>query len=336
MPRGLFNRKKQVDRGQRVRYIVQASFLLLNCWIGIQFYYFVRYFEQGGVKVSRPPGVEGWLPIAGMMNTSYFLQTGRIPAIHPAAMVLFVTFIGISLVFRKSFCGWICPIGTISEQFWKAGRQAFGKSFFPPRWLDIVLRGLKYVLLALFIWAAGMMTASGIEAFLAQPYGLLADVKMFDFFRHMTPRAGAVIGLLAVGSFFVPNLWCRYLCPYGALMGFAALASPLRIRRVSELCIDCGKCARACPAKLPVDQLVQVRSAECIGCMECVATCPAEGALLFATRRRRMNPYAMGAVVAIVFIGAVSVARLTGHWQSPIADSVYQRLIPEVGDLNHP
>jgi len=202
--------------------------------------------------------------------------------------------------------------------------------------LDIPLRGLKYLLLALFVYAAGTMTAHGIEAFLSQPYGLLADVKMLDFFRRMTPTAAIVIGLFAVGSLFVPNLWCRYLCPYGALMGLAALASPLRIRRVSELCADCGKCARVCPAQLPVDRLVQVRSAECIGCMECVAACPAEGALLFSAGRRTVNPYALGAAIAIVFVAAVSIAKLSGHWQSPIPDSVYLRLIPEVGELSHP
>src|SRR5688500_327885 len=185
-------RRTVVDRSQRVRHIIQASFFLLNCWIGVQFYYFVRYFEQGGIKVARPPGVEGWLPIAGMMNTSYFFQTGRIPAIHPAAMVLFVTFLGISLVFRKSFCGWLCPVGTISEQFWKIGRQALGRTFFPPRWLDIPLRGPKYLLLVLFLYAAGTMTARGIEAFLSQPYGSLADVKMLDFLTRMTPTAAIV------------------------------------------------------------------------------------------------------------------------------------------------
>src|ERR1035437_8790231 len=40
------------------------------------------------------------------------------------------------------------------------------------------------------------------------------------------------------------NFWCRYLCPYGALMGLVSLASPLRIRRETSLCIDCGKCAK--------------------------------------------------------------------------------------------
>ena len=68
-----------------------------------------------------------------------------------------------------------------------------------------------------------------------------------------------MLALLVLASVFVQNFWCRYLCPYGALMGLAALASPLRIRREASLCIDCAKCAKACPSALPVDRLVAIR-----------------------------------------------------------------------------
>jgi len=324
-------------RSQRVRSAVQAGFFILNLWIGAQFYFFVRYFERGGLKVERPPGIEGWLPIAGMMNTSFFLQTGRIPVIHPAAMVLFSVFLLLSFAFRKSFCGWLCPVGTLSEQLWKFGRKTFRRVFFPPRWLDVPLRGLKYLLLALFLWAVGTMSAADIETFLSSPYGLVADVKMLDFFRFLTPVAALVITLLVIGSFFIPNLWCRYLCPYGALMGLAALASPMKIRRVKELCIDCARCAKACPSKLPVDQLVQVRSAECLGCMECVAVCPAEGALfLGAGKRRVVHPYWLATAIVAVFLVAVGIAKLSGHWQSLIPDESFERLIPVARQLGHP
>lgn len=332
-------RRQGVDPTPRVRLAVQGAFLLLNVWIGVQFYLFVRYFERGGgLRVERPAGVEGWLPIAGMMNLSYFLQTGEMPGIHPAAMVLFATFLAISLVFRKAFCGWMCPVGAISEQMWKFGRKTFGRSYFAPRWLDIPLRGLKYLLLALFVWAVGMMSADHIRAFLSGPYGIVADVKMLDFFRFLSQTAAVVIALLVVGSFFVPNLWCRYLCPYGALMGLAALASPLRVRRTVELCIDCGKCARVCPSKLPVDQLVQIRSAECIGCLDCVAACPSEGALVLATpvRPRRVHPYVLAGAITAVFLVAVGAAKLSGHWDSAIPDHVYERLIPAARELGHP
>jgi polyferredoxin len=209
--------------------------------------------------------------------------------------------------------------------------------FFPPRWVDVPLRGLKYILLGLFVWAVGSMSAASIHAFLSGPYGLVSDVKMLDFFRHMSLLTALVLAILGVGSFFVPNLWCRYLCPYGALMGLAALCSPLRIRRTPEACIDCGQCARTCPSKLPVDRLVQIKSAECIGCLECVAVCPSEGALvLSAGRLRRMKPYALAAGIVIVFMGAVVAAKATGHWESSIPDSVYERLIPVAAEFDHP
>src|SRR5207302_8149841 len=88
----------------------------------------------------------------------------------------------------------------------------------------------------------------------------------------------------------VQNFWCRYLCSYGALMGLAALPSPLRVRREASLCIDCAKCAKACPSVLPVDKLLQIQSAECMDCMECVAVCPAEGALHIGLPKRRAVP----------------------------------------------
>ncbi|HUA98853.1 MAG TPA: 4Fe-4S binding protein [Terracidiphilus sp.] len=110
-------RRAAPARSQRIRHIVQAAFALLNAAIGVQFYLWVRYFERGGrgLYVPRPAGVEGWLPIAGLMNSKYLFSTGRFPAIHPAAMFLFLAFVAISLLFKKAFCSWLCPVGTFSE-----------------------------------------------------------------------------------------------------------------------------------------------------------------------------------------------------------------------------
>ena len=75
------------------------------------------------------------------------------------------------------------------------------------------------------------MSVPAIRAFLEGPYGMVDDVKMLNFFRFLGLTGGIVIALLVLASVFVQNFWCRYLCPYGALMGLASLASPLRIRR---------------------------------------------------------------------------------------------------------
>jgi ferredoxin len=125
-------------------------------------------------------------------------------------------------------------------------------------------------------------------------------------------------------------------------MGLFSMLSPVRIKREPDKCIDCAKCAKVCPSNLPVDVLVQIKSAECLGCLECVAICPAEGALdlaLFGKRpvgTPRTQPWIIVALICTIFFGIVGYAKYTGHWHSPIPDQLYQRLIPQAQEFNHP
>jgi len=343
-------RRFRPDSSQRTRHVVQVLFLLLNGWLGIQFYLWARYFERGGTGFSaaRPAGVEGWLPIAGLMNTKYFVMTGRVPAIHPAAMFLFIGFLLMSLLLKKAFCSWLCPVGTFSEFLWSLGRRLFGRNLTLPRWFDIPLRSLKYILLGLFVAVIGAMSAEALEGFMSTPYGLVADVKMLNFFRDMGITAAVVIAILVLLSMVVQNFWCRYLCPYGALMGLASMLSPVKIRRDTEACIDCSKCSKACPAGLAVDKLVQIRTVECTACMACVSVCPVQDALQLALpprkaataaerwRRRSLRPLAVCGVLAYIFFGLVLLARATNHWQTNIPQSVYMHLVPNANQLSHP
>src|SRR5512140_3223630 len=247
-PRKKILKRAARDYSQNLRRACQLAFLALNVWIGVEFYLFVRYYETGGRSVwaGRPPGVEGWLPIASMMNLKVLLASGQMPRLHPAGMFLLIAFLAASWLFRKSFCGWLCPVGTISEYLWRLGRQTFGRNSRLPRKLAVALRGLKYLLLALFLYAVGSMSVPAIVAFLEGPYGIVDDVKMLNFFRFMGMTGGIVLAAIVVASVFVQNFWCRYLCPYGGLMGLVSMASPLRIRREPNLCIDCAKCSKAC------------------------------------------------------------------------------------------
>ncbi len=334
------------DRSQWYRRSFQGAFLLLNLALGAKFYFWVRQFEDGVIDSSlhRPAGVEGWLPIAGLMNLKYWLLSGEIPRVHPAAMFLLVTFLATAFLFRKAFCSWLCPIGTISEYLWRAGKKIFKRNFFLPRWLDLPLRGLKYFLLGFFVWAVSMMSVLGIRDFMQSPYGLIADVKMLNFFRHIGETGLIVLSVLVVASIFVPNFWCRFLCPYGALLGLTSWFSPARIRRNAETCIDCAKCAKVCPAALPVDKLVQIRSVECTGCLECVAVCPAQDTLLLSLpklvserpQRAAIPVWAMAAGIAVLFFGIAGFAKVAGHWNSPIPDAVYERLVPNADQAAHP
>ncbi|MGD0734879.1 MAG: 4Fe-4S binding protein [Terracidiphilus sp.] len=345
------------DQSQQVRRTVQVAFLALNAWIGVQFFLWVRFFESQGnsLYVPRPAGVDGWLPIAGLMNLRYFLTSRQVPAVHPAAMVLFCVFLLISLLVKKSFCSWLCPIGTVSEFLWKLGRKLFGRNVTLPKWVDLPLRSLKYLLLAFFVFIVFTMPSQDLGAFLGSPFGILADLKMLNFFRHIGLMGIAVLAILTVLSLFIQNFWCRFLCPYGALMGIVSSVSPVKIRRDTDACIDCGKCRKACPSHLSVDTLMQIRSVECTGCMECVAVCPVENALQLslppwpdslvdprlpqATRlrwqRRALKPQVVAVVLAVVFFGLIGVARATGHWQTNISRAVYMDLVPNADNYDH-
>jgi ferredoxin len=208
--------------------------------------------------------------------------------------------------------------------------------------------GSQYLLLGFFVFVIGAMSAEALESFMHTPYGLVADVKMLNFFREMGLTAAIVLALLVFGSMLVQNFWCRYLCPYGALMGLVSLLSPVKIRRDAEACVDCGKCAHACPAGLPVDRLMQIRSAECSACMVCVAACPAQDALQFSLPprraaapaqrwfRRALGPLAVTGILAYIFFGLILLARVTSHWQTNIPRAVYMDLVPHANELSHP
>lgn len=324
--------------------------MALNAWLGIQFYLWVRYFEGNGTTlyVPRPAGVEGWLPIAGLMNSKLFLLTGSVPAIHPAAMFLFAAFLLMSLLLKRAFCSWLCPVGTVSEYLGILGRRIFGRNMRLPHWADFPLRGLKYFLLGFFVFFIATMSAEVLQGFMDTPYGVLADVKMLNFFRNIGQTAAVVLALLVLLSMVIENFWCRYLCPYGALMALVSLLSPAKIRRDTDACIDCGKCARACPSALAVDRLAQIRSAECTACMACVAACPAQDALQFSLPprraaapaqrwlRRAIGPLALTAALAYIFFAFVLLAHATNHWQTNIPRAVYMNMVPHANQVTHP
>ena len=94
------------------------------------------------------------------------------------------------------------------------------------RWLDVPLRSLKYVLLGFFRWIIVVqMPAAAIRDWLLSDYWKIADLQMLGFFRHPPAPAIGVLGALAALSLVTRNFWCRYVCPYGALLGLASIGA---------------------------------------------------------------------------------------------------------------
>lgn len=334
-------RSPKTDKIQ-LRHWIQLILFVLTIAIGIQFAVFVHQADHAAkVTVQRPPGVEAFLPIGALMGWKLFVTTGQWDPVHPAAMVILGYTALVCLLLRKSFCSWICPLGTLSEWLWKLGRRIFGRNWTLPRWLDIPLRGAKYLLLGFFVWVILQMEITAIQAFLHSPYYKISDVKMLHFFTRMTPLTAGVLIFLVAASLLVKNFWCRYLCPYGALMGLLSTLSLTRIERSQAACIDCGKCAKACAHHLPVDRKIRILSAECTGCVDCITACPVKDAIHLRTvgfGDTKWSPIRLGVVIVLLLTASIYAARISGHWQTQTSLPEFRHLLKNINapHMTHP
>jgi len=321
------------------RAVVQVAYLVLCLWIGAEFALFMRWGASGGraAYVPHPAGAEGFLPISALLSLKHWFLTGQIHPVHPAGLFILVAILAMGLLLKKAFCSWICPVGTLSEALWLLGRKGLGRNLALPRWADAPLRGVKYLLLGFFLWAIWNMDGPVLEAFLDSPFNAVADIRMYWFFAHLSGLALGTVLALAALSLLVQNLWCRYLCPYGALLGLLSLASPLRVTRGKRTCIDCRLCTRACPARIQVHRANRVGSDECTACYRCVAACPVKDTLhVRAPGGKAVPGWVFGMLAAGLFTAVTGGAMLFGHWRTALHRQDYLQLIPMAQAVGHP
>lgn len=311
-----------------VRHAVQGAFLALCAWIGVEFHLFVRSLQGLGPARPHPPGAEAFLPISALLSLKYWILTGRVCELHPAGLFIFLAILAVGLLLRKAFCSWICPVGTLGELLAKP----LGAPLKPPRWLDRILRSVKYLLLLFFLWAAMRMDGPMLEGFLYSPFNAAADLKMYFFFVRISALALGVLAVLVLLSLWVRDAWCRYLCPYGALLGLLALAGPLRIKREAATCTDCRRCTRACPARIEVHRAATVRNEACTGCYRCVEACPEKDTLAMGAPGLKRVPLRVFALLMVLlFVAVTGAAMLAGRWQSVLTFEDWRMLIRFAG-----
>ena len=192
--------------------------------------------------------------LGSVLSPSNAVQTALV-LFSTAFLVLFLIPLVLTLFFGRAYCGYICPVGSLQElvNFGKARKKV-------PQKLD---RFLKYVKYALLLFVGILTIARG------QPVGNMSMITPLFTFTGVAAAFVASIGLLGL-SVFYNRPYCRYVCPYGALMALISKLSVVKVR-VDHSCIDCKLCDRECGMKA-------IRSGhadqDCIMCGDCVEVCP--------------------------------------------------------------
>lgn len=325
------------------RWGVQGAYLLFFLAVGYEFHRFHQQMLAGGpVTASRPGAVEAFLPISALMGLKRFLLTGQYDAIHPAGLTILIAALLSAFLARKFFCSWACPVGTLSRAVEWAGKKTLWRKrkaeTLVPTWLDRALMSLKYLLLAFFgyvvLW---QMDVPAIEAFMYGQYNIAVDAKMLLFFTDMSRTVAISLVVLAAASYLVKHFWCRYLCPYGAMLGLFSWLSPQKVVRDAPACIDCRACTRACPVEIRVHEKERVSTPECTGCLSCVAACPVDGCLAVGRKGKAgWSPWLLPAAGLATILLVWGVARATGNWHAEIPLPDLMEAYRNAASLAHP
>ncbi|HSK47968.1 MAG TPA: 4Fe-4S binding protein, partial [Coriobacteriia bacterium] len=229
------------------RWFVKGAFFAFFVYSVVQLFRFKAWAEGTGPYVSRPEAPAGILPIGHFTSFFAWVRGGGWDVLLPAGLVIILAAMATSLLFKRGFCGWICPVGTLWEGFSALGRRLLGRNYVLPKWLDIAGRAFRYLFAAAFM---GMLlfVVSVPEAvsFRELPYMWIADLKILGMM--LDPIYILVILLTGAVSMMIGPLWCRYLCPLGGLYSAIGIASPCTIDRNAKTCIHCSKCSKVCHA----------------------------------------------------------------------------------------
>ncbi|MDD3214617.1 MAG: 4Fe-4S binding protein [Eubacteriales bacterium] len=246
----------------------------------------VKWFQEIGLVIPFLPEISlhAICPFGGVVTIYEFITTGAfLPKLHSAAFILMALGLVVALFFGPLFCGYVCPLGSYQEWIGKLGRKLFPKHYgkLIPKRLDKALRYLRYGVLGLVVYQTAVVGKLVFQD--VDPY--------YALFNFMTGEvAWTAIGVLlavTVLSLFVERPWCKYLCPYGALLGLFNLIRIFPVRRKASTCIHCKKCDHACPMQIEVSKSGAVRDHQCISCYQCVSgkACPVENTVTISTAK---------------------------------------------------
>jgi NosR/NirI family transcriptional regulator, nitrous oxide reductase regulator len=167
--------------------------------------------------------------VGALQNVTASLFTSM--TLPVGVLVFFMLPLLFALFFGRVFCAAVCPLGAAQE-------LVLVRSTRVPRWLDSFLGSLPYIHLALAV----LFAATGL-GFIICRYDPFVRIFRLSGGVEMVVVAGAFVLL----SLFVGRPYCRWLCPYGALLALLGLLARREVRIPPGECVNCHLCRHSCP-----------------------------------------------------------------------------------------
>ena len=165
---------------------------------------------------------------------------------------------------RGVFCGWLCPFGALQELLASVARRMKLPRVALSHRTHRILWSVKYVALGALIVATLHAPATLSFAAEVEPFKTAISLK----FERAWPFV-LYASVLLVAGLFVERVFCRFLCPLGALL---AIGGRLRMRNPLERREECGNPCQLCTRRCPVQAIApsgQINMDECFYCLDC-------------------------------------------------------------------
>jgi len=222
-----------------------------------------------GLNCYSCPGAVGSCPLGALQNA--LAESGtRAPTYVLGIIALF------GLILGRTICGFLCPVGLGQELLYKIKTPKLKKNK-----VTRVLSYFKYVLLIVLVIIVPLVYfAPGFCEYICPAgtfeggIGLLSHKLHRGLLTILGPLFTwkfMLLVLILVGSIFVIRIFCRFLCPLGAIYGFFSKIALLGVKLDKNKCTDCGLCIGVCKMDTK-----KVGDHECIQCGECISVCPSK------------------------------------------------------------
>ena len=275
--KNIFAKIKNWGANHKRRLIQLYSALLFNSYLkgyvtGDIFKGVTKNLCTPGLNCYSCPGAVTSCPMGALQNA--FAESKKSAPYYMLGIIMLY-----GVIFGRWICGWLCPFGLIQDLLHKIKTPKLKKNRFTR-----VLSFFKYVIVAVFVVILPLIYAFKdfpLPAFckyicpagtIGGAFGLLINPNNDGIFAMLGPlftwKFVLAISII-VGAIFIYRIFCRFLCPLGALYGLFNRFSLFGIKLEKDKCINCGKCVSVCEMDIH-----HVGDIECINCGKCIGVCP--------------------------------------------------------------